>query len=87
MRKDDVTAELPGVPKRRGRPATGTAMTAAERQKKRREKLADEGKALLSSVVVGKDVQEALSKHVEFKDMTLGDAVDKILRGYLLRKR
>jgi len=82
-----AAGDLPGVPKKRGRPATGTAMTDAERQKKRRAKLAAEGKEVLGSVVVSKEVREALSKYVEFKDMTLGDAVDRILRDRLLRKR
>jgi len=31
-RRDTLTMELPGVPKRRGRPATGKAKTGAQRQ-------------------------------------------------------
>ena len=85
-RKDDDTQELPGVPKRRGRPATGKALTAAERQARRREKLAAEGK-VSSTVVISREVQQALADFVEFKDVSLGDVVDRILRGYLLRKR
>lgn len=85
-RKDDITAELPGVPKRRGRPPTGQALSSAERQKRRREKLAAEGRTLVT-VDISEEVQQALSKYVEFKDMTLGDAVDRILRDRLLRKR
>lgn len=37
-RAADMTAELPGLPKRRGRPCTGKAMTGAERQRKHRER-------------------------------------------------
>ncbi len=87
MRKDDVTAELPGVPKRRGRPATGKAMTAAQRQAARRARLAAEGKESLT-VDVSVDVADALRALVRFKaDEGMSDAVDRILRSYLLRKR
>jgi hypothetical protein len=85
-RVDGSADELPGVPKRRGRPPTGKAMTASERQAKYLARLAAEGKAAVT-VVVSQEVQEALSRYVEFKDMTLGEAVDKILRDRLLRKR
>lgn len=43
MKKDKVTDELPGMPKPRGRPATGTAKTAAERQAEFRAKKKAEG--------------------------------------------
>lgn len=85
-RKDELTAELPGVPKRRGRPPTGKALTPAERQARRRQRLAEEGRELVT-VDVAAEVRQALAKYVEFKDMTLGEAVDKILRDRLLRKR
>jgi hypothetical protein len=86
MRKDDVTLELPGVVKRRGRPSTGKAMTPAERKAASRARLAAEGKGVLS-VDVSLEVIEALRKHVQFKDEDQGEAVDRILRAYLLRKR
>ena len=87
MRKDDVTSELPRVPKRRGRPATGKAMTAAQRQAARRARLAAEGKESLT-VDVSVDVADALRALVRFKaDEGMSDAVDRILRSYLLRKR
>jgi len=38
-RKDNVTVELPGLPPRRGRPATGKAKSGAERQRAYRKKL------------------------------------------------
>jgi len=86
MSKDEVTIELPGVPKRRGRPPTGQAMSSAERKAAQRQRLLDEGKASLT-VNVSLEVIEALRKHVQFKDEDQGDAVDRILRSYLLRKR
>lgn len=94
MRKDDVTAELPGLPKRRGRPPTGKAMSAAERQKAYRKRMAGAGRDELPSVWVQSDVLKALNAYVERQNadvaaepVTLGDAVDRILRAYLLRKR
>jgi hypothetical protein len=86
MRKDDVTADLPGVPKRRGRPPTGKAMTPAQKKAVQRKRMADEGIGVLT-VPIGLDVIEALRKHVQFKDEDQAGAVDRILRSYLLRKR
>lgn len=87
MRKDDLTDELPGVPKRRGRPATGQALSAAERQARYRARKLEAGKAILT-VEVGQDVVDALQAHVQFRDgVTQGQVVDRILRAYLLRKR
>ena len=84
--KDDVTAPLPGVPKKQGRPATGRAMDNAARSKAKREKLLAEGKKQIS-VTLSLEVIQAVEKHVEFKDLTLGDAVEKALRDRFLRKR
>lgn len=78
----------PKSPVKRGRPSSGKALTAAERQQRRLAKLEAEGKALLPQVVVSQAVHEALVKFIKFKDgMTLGDAVDRIVRDRLLRKR
>jgi len=85
--KGDVfTAPLPGVAKKLGRPATGKAMDNAARSKAKREKLLAEGKKQIS-VTLSLEVIEALEKHIEFKDLTLGDAVEKALRDRFLRKR
>lgn len=73
--------------KKRGRRPTGKALSDSERQARRRTKLEAEGKALLPPVVVSKDVQQALAKFIQFKDMTLGEAVDRIIKDRLLRKR
>ncbi|MDN4057157.1 hypothetical protein QPK31_02855 [Massilia sp. YIM B02769] len=78
----------PKPPAKRGRPSSGKALTAAERQKRRLAKLEAEGKALLPQVVVSQAVQKALVKFIQFKDgMTLGDALDRIVHDRLLRKR
>jgi hypothetical protein len=82
----DATA-TPKTDRRRGRPSTGTALSASARQARRREKLEAEGKTLLPRVVVTLEVQQALAKFIQFKDMTLGDALDRIVRDRLLRKR
>ena len=81
------TPESSEPEKRRGRPATGKALTPSQRQARRREKLAAEGKALLPPAVVSQEVQKALEKFIQFKDMTLGDALEKIVRDRLLRRR
>lgn len=86
MRKDDLTAELPGVPARRGRPKTGQAMTDAQRSKAKRDRLAAEGKKQISCTL-SLEVIEAVKRHIEFKDLDLGDAIEKALRDRFLRKR
>lgn len=84
---DNRTFELVDPPKRgRGRPATGAAVSAADRQKAYRERLRAAGGDVLT-VVVDAEVSEALRKFVEFKDITQGEAVSRILRDRLLRKR
>lgn len=75
-----------GANRQRGRPATGVAKTAAERQAARRERLAQTGKGVLT-VEVSQEVLEALDKFVQFKDENKGSVVDRILKGTLLRKR
>lgn len=84
---DTATVDLAGDFKRpRGRPASGTSQTPAERQKAYRERLRASGKQDLS-VIVSADVAEALRKFVEFKDENLGQVVERILRDRLMRKR
>jgi hypothetical protein len=85
---DDITDGIIAQQERakRGRPANPNTPTAAQRQAKYRANLAAAGKAEIQ-VIVALDVQAALAKHIEFKDMTLGQAIDKIVRDRLLRKR
>lgn len=75
------------APRKRGRPPTGNALSASARQARRRAKLEAEGKTLLPAAKVSLEVAEALAKYIQFKDMTLGDALERILRDRLLRKR
>lgn len=75
-----------GANRQRGRPVTGVALTAAERQAARRARLAKEGKATLT-VEVSMEVIEALDKFVQFKDEAKGSVVDRVLRDRLMRKR
>lgn len=96
-RKDDVTLELPGVAKRRGRPAgqpqdDKTLKEAAARRK--REQRARFAVAGLETITVDldKEVADALRAYVQRKVadeevMTMGQAIDRILRDRLLRKR
>lgn len=85
-RKDDLTLELPGVVRRPGRPRTGEALDNSARSKAKRERLEAEGKKQVS-VTISLEVLEAIKKHIEFKDLTLGDAFEKALRDRFLRKR
>lgn len=80
-------AEPKPSPSKRGRKPTGKALTGSERQARRLAKLEAAGKTLLPQVVVSQEVQQALAKYIKFKDMTLGDAVERILRDRLLRPR
>lgn len=86
MRKDDVTGDLPGVPRRLGRPPSGKALGDAARSRAKRDRLQAEGKKQVS-VTISLEVLEAIKKHVQFKDLTLGDAFEKALRDRFLRKR
>ena len=74
------------IKRSRGRPATGAAKTAAQRQKSRRERLRDDGKAFLT-VHVDAQVLEGLKAYVRFKDITPDQVIEKLLRQQLLRKR
>jgi hypothetical protein len=75
---DDVTGELPGLKK--------LPKGNAERSKAKRDRLLAEGKKQVS-ITLSLEVIAALEKHVQFKDLTLGDAVEKALRDRFLRKR
>lgn len=97
MRKDNLTAELPGVPVRRGRPATrpqdekSLKAAAAARKREHRARLAAAGLEEVK-VWLAKDVVDALRAYVDRKaadsvPLTQGEAVEKILRDRLLRKR
>lgn len=91
MVKDSSTLELPGVPKRRGRPPSGKALSGASRMAAYRARLAAAGLETLT-LDLDQQVACALRAYVERKkadaeDLTLGQAVERILRDRLLRKR
>jgi len=85
--EDKVTSDLlapgTGVVRQRGRPPTGTAMTAAERKRKSREKHRTVAVAVDLPVDLVLDLQEYLLG----KDMTMAAVMEKLLRTQLLRKR
>lgn len=83
---DRRTGDMFGAPRRRGRPSSGCALTSAQRQAARRARLAEEGKEELT-LALDTEVVEALRRFVQFKDETLGDAANRMLRDRLLRKR
>jgi hypothetical protein len=87
MRTIEDSPEKPETSRKRGRPSTGNALSESARQARRRANLEAAGKTLLPRIAVSLEVQEALAKYIQFKDMTLGDALDRIIRDRLLRKR
>lgn len=87
METTDTTAEPMNGSKKRGRPSTGKALSGSARQARRLAKLEAEGKGVLPPAVVSMEVKQALAKFIRFKDMTLGDALERIVRDRLLRKR
>jgi hypothetical protein len=84
---DDMGLDLLREFKRpRGRPVTGSAKSAAERQQARRARLKASGGEVIT-VTVDMDVVAALRRFVESRKITQGEAVSRILRDHLLRKR
>ena len=77
---------LGGAIRQRGRPATGKALTGAERQAARRLKLAAQGKTTLT-VEVSVEVADALSAFVRFKDESKDAVIERLIRKQLMRKR
>jgi hypothetical protein len=70
----------------RGRPATGAAKTPAERQKERRARLREAGKAFLT-VHIDEKLLAGLKEYIRFKDVTSDQVIERLLRQQLLRKR
>lgn len=82
----DRTFDLPGippVPKKRGRPVTGTALTAAQRKSKSRA-LHD---VVVLSVELPSDLAEQFNEFLKFKGKTKNEVIAGLLRNQLLRKR
>lgn len=74
---------VPEIPKKRGRPPTGKAMTAAQRKQKQRE-MHD---LVVLSVEISSEVVEALNEYMKFKNLTKNQVIEKLLTNQLLRKR
>lgn len=85
--EDDKTLDLLGPAKRsRGRPATGKAASAAERQRRRRDRLRAAGQGFLT-VHIDASLLDGLRAYIQFKDLTPDQVIDRLLRQQLLRKR
>jgi hypothetical protein len=83
--EDVLTADMLPQPKKRGRPVTGTAKTAAERMAARRERLRQEGRVEITAFV-SVEVAQRLDEYLKFKDQTKDETVDRALRAFF-RKR
>lgn len=80
---DQVTGELVPVARKRGRPATGKAMSQAERQAAYRARHS----LVAVSVELPADLVEGLNEYLKFKDTTKNEVFARLLRTQLLRKR
>lgn len=81
---DNKTGELVEPPKRpRGRPASGYAMTDAERKAVNRMR---RGTRTLT-VELPPEVLDGLNEYMKFKGMTKNEVIEKLIRSQLLRKR
>lgn len=74
------------VNRQRGRPASGSAKTAAQRQKERRQRLKDSGVASMT-VQLPQEVIDAVHRFLRFKDETQDQLIERLLRQQLMRKR
>lgn len=75
-----------GLKRSKGRPRSGAALTSAQRQKARRERLRASGVGALT-VELPLDVIEALNEFMRFKDVTQDQVIERLIRQQLLRKR
>ena len=80
---DKSTMQLMELPKLRGRPVSGKAKSAAERQRAFRAK----NNLKSFTVHINVELWEALEKYQIGKDLTKSTIVEKLLRNQLLRKR
>lgn len=92
MSRDLELPGIPPVPKKRGRPTDRPqdrdSLKAAAAARKRAQRARQSAAGLEPvSVVLPAEVVDALRKHIEFRDLTLADAVEKALRDRFLRKR
>jgi hypothetical protein len=81
--KTIVSLDLPGVPRRRGRPPTGKAMSNAERQARYRANA--DIRSLTVQLPV--DLLEKLDVYIKYRDTTKSAVIEKLLLSQLFRKR
>lgn len=72
--------------RQRGRPATGEAKTAAQRQRDRRQKLKNAGVGSMT-IQLPVEVIDAVHHFLKFKDETQDQLIERLLRQQLMRKR
>lgn len=80
---DTVTIDLLGGKRPRGRPATGCAMTPAERKRLQRERAG----RVTFTVELPEDLVDQFNEFLRFKDLTKSEVIEKLIRSQLLRKR
>ncbi|WP_148264813.1 hypothetical protein [Collimonas fungivorans] len=80
---DSVTIDLLAEKRPRGRPATGRAMTSAERKRLQRERAG----RVVFTVDLPEDLVNLFNEYLRFKDLTKSAVIEKLLRSQLLRKR
>lgn len=80
---DSVTIDWLGAKRPRGRPATGRAMTNAERKRLQRERAGQ----VVFTVDLPEDLVDLFNEYLRFKDLTKSAVIEKLLRSQLLRKR
>lgn len=74
---------IPPLPKKRGRPVTGYALTAGERKAKSRA-LHD---VVVLSVELPSELVQQFNDFLQFKGKTKNEVIAGLLRNQLLRKR
>ena len=77
---------LDGAMRQRGRPVTGNAKTAAQRQQERRDRLRQAQVGFIT-VQLPLDLIDGLRQFVRFKDVTQDQVIERLLKQQLLRKR
>lgn len=77
------TLTLPGVPRKRGRPSGGKALSPAERQRNYRCRNGVKSVTIQLSV----DVHEKLDEYVRFRNISKAAVIEKLLVSQLFRKR
>lgn len=85
--------DAPGVRRQRGRPPEGPPKSWAERKREQRAKAAADGKPTPVTVLLSPELQERITKYIKDAKARDGDAITKsqaierILRNQLMRKR